>query len=26
VASGIYLYVLKADDGSKKTGKVVIIK
>jgi hypothetical protein len=26
VASGIYLYVLQAEDGSKKTGKVVIIK
>jgi hypothetical protein len=26
VASGIYLYVLKADDGSKRTGKVVVIK
>jgi hypothetical protein len=26
VASGIYMYILKADDGSKKTGKVVVIK
>jgi hypothetical protein len=26
VASGIYLYVLKADDGRKKTGKMVVIQ
>ncbi len=26
VASGIYMYVMKAEDGSKKTGQVVLIK
>ncbi len=26
VASGIYMYVMKANDGSKKTGQIVIIK